>query len=841
MVIKMKNLLILLTILVLSLDAFATNDSISIDQRWLNLQATSISKSGQWIGYSLYNPDDVNKNKIYILNTTNRNKFLISENYSILNNILPLEFINDFKAILQKGKCLSIIDLNNIEKTDSITNIKKHTIINDFDILITLDNEGLLTIDQFIQNKRNTITQIQNIDNFIISPNKQKLLYQIKNTHQLESLELNNLKKLHIGQVTANLYNPVWNQDQSELLLKVNSAKFELIDFNNHTIEEILLSVDSSKIVNENTVFYNNNDILFSYKIKTDSVINTQADFVDIWNANANDLHLKNLNYIPTFQTINKLFIYRTKKRVLDSVNIDDSLSVITFPITNTILSEKPFKYFDYTVSYPKKQYVLKKLDSSSTIAFEIDANSYNKLNPSLDYKHLIYQTNGKWEILNTQTFEKNQLDIDCNEDSSTYWTEDSSSIILTTDKAIYQYNLKHKTIKSLTSFDNQGRLSIKNSHRSGPITYIKQNIPLLFFFNDIDNKTSLLIYKKGIIKTIVNQTSNRINPLSLIYTNNLKKVLFTQENYNIPPELYCFESTTTTKIVDNYIPTHLYNWRKQKQITLKDSKGFKLTSTLYYPKNYDPNLSYPMVVHIYDIQKKDANIFDIPKLYTDNGLNISLLNEQGYFVLLPDTYTDDQGTGISSLNQVNLAVDSILSIEKTINPNKIGLKGHSFGAYKASFIATHTNKYSCVVSSSGVYDLIMFNYSYNYHLRKPNYSRVENHQWYLNKSFGQDPKKFLDNSPILYAQDLQTPILLWAGMQDINVPWEQTRHFYVALQRYNKPVIALFYKNINHVLDANIFKKNKQESIDILRRTFEWYDYFLKDKKDIDWINNGL
>ncbi len=101
--------------------------------------------------------------------------------------------------------------------------------------------------------------------------------------------------------------------------------------------------------------------------------------------------------------------------------------------------------------------------------------------------------------------------------------------------------------------------------------------------------------------------------------------------------------------------------------------------------------------------------------------------------------------------------------------------------------------------------------------------------------SFKEQGEKFLRNSPLRYAHQIKTPLLAWTGLEDFNVHWEHTRHFYTALKRYEIPHIALFYKEEGHA----IMKKSNQ--YDLTQRILNWFDYYLKDKKEVEWIAKGV
>ena len=58
---------------------------------------------------------------------------------------------------------------------------------------------------------------------------------------------------------------------------------------------------------------------------------------------------------------------------------------------------------------------------------------------------------------------------------------------------------------------------------------------------------------------------------------------------------------------------------------------------------------------------------------------------------------------------------------------------------------------------------------------------------------------------------------------------------FYIGLKRNNKKVVALFYPLGGHILASP--KANR----DLLSRTLEWFNYFLKGEENASWIDKEI
>lgn len=308
--------------------------------------------------------------------------------------------------------------------------------------------------------------------------------------------------------------------------------------------------------------------------------------------------------------------------------------------------------------------------------------------------------------------------------------------------------------------------------------------------------------------------------------------VSYTEENYNLPPTLKIFNQGKTRILQESNIPTNLYNWRKQKIINYKNKFNRPLKGVLYYPKNYIEGKKYPMITHIYQIQSDKSNFFEMPNI--KSSFNFPLYIENDYFVFFPDTYISDEGPGISALDCINSAISSVLEKEEAINKDKLGIIGNSFGGYETNFIVTQTNLFKAAVSGVAVSSLIWDYFSYSYNYSKPLYWQYDNGQLDMRKSFSEDPDKYLSNSPILYAHQVQTPLLSWTGLEDYNVHWEQTRHFFTALKRYDKKHIALFYKGEGHAIT------DPKKAKDLFLRIKNWFDYYLKEDNSALWITKS-
>lgn len=451
---------------------------------------------------------------------------------------------------------------------------------------------------------------------------------------------------------------------------------------------------------------------------------------------------------------------------------------------------------------------------------------------------YLLYQLkDASWEIFDTSTSKR--ISILNSELRHPVFTSDDSRIYFESDDGLWQYDMTTKRLSLIKITEGKG-IRILNAERSflsvGYSIYqssINPDSPMIIEAKDQTADTvSYLSIKNNKIMQHYLTTKNQVSFFS--YSDRLDRWCWQEENYNIPSVLKTLGWNAASQILfDESKNDCSAKEIHQEVIAYKLSNGKELKGLLYYPQHFNPSTQYPMIVHIYQIQSKDRKGYLLPK-YDGLGFNIRTLLEKGYFVYLPDLVTDSRGPGIAGVECINAALDALKDYPN-IDRSKIGLIGHSFGSYLTNFISTQSNRFAAYISGSGVSDIIHSYYSLNRNFPGPHYWQLESGQYQMASSFADNQKLYFKNNPIYYAQRSSAPILLWTGKTDENVVPDNTMNFYIALKRYNKNVIALFYEKSGHSLT------NDRERLDLNKKVLDWWDYFLKDRKSIPWIDQQI
>ena len=124
------------------------------------------------------------------------------------------------------------------------------------------------------------------------------------------------------------------------------------------------------------------------------------------------------------------------------------------------------------------------------------------------------------------------------------------------------------------------------------------------------------------------------------------------------------------------------------------------------------------------------------------------------------------------------------------VQPGHTCAAGASFGGYMVDWIAGHTDRFKCLVTHDGVFDLVSM-YGATEELWFP--------EWELGGAYFEHPELYRKWSPSGFAQNFKTPTLVVQGELDFRVPIEQGMGMFTALQRRGVESRLLYFPDEGH------------------------------------------
>ncbi len=792
------------------------------NSKYFTIGNLQISKNGRWVTIKkLY---DNNRDTLMVFD---RNVLKVPR-ITIVKLNQQLTFLNDDKMVVSGSGKAEFVNLLTLKRF-KYDKVKQADALTSLDRYFVLDNNNTLSV----YSNGDLFSQISAVQNVLTDKNK--LLYVIrKENDNSEIVEISSGKPLK-------LYSTSLKIRRAELM--ASGSHIVLTEINEITSK---IKVTFINILNGRTSSYDTGSSQYLDFVKITEAQQGKFYFIDVQNKMeltkevpdiwyANDPNLKEKKYGK--QSQHQYYIWNTEKETLFKVP-DNNFSLFA-PIDNPryLLAIRPQKDFRYSTRIPFLNLYL----------YDTFNNSYNEISEQLS--DIVVSPNGLY-IIGFNNFLKKWLLINVNSKEKTVIEQQNLANPIFDGNAewIYfegygylgKYNIVKKQLMWISETAGK-ESSVINSVSTAledqfsiKLKMIDSHQPIVIKLKDSENRTSFISYINKKMQNIVFPTSNNIKEIK--FDSDLKQVYTVEENYNMPTLLAVRQKGREKESLLYEGNTKDFNVLsiRQEIISYKNSSNIPLKGILYYPANYDSRKEYPMIVHIYQIQSKDQNIYNYPK-NQQVGFDLRTLLDKGYFVYMPDIIFSAEGTGMSALDCVNKSLDALAGY-KNINKTKIGLIGHSMGGYETNFIATHSNRFTTYISGSGHSDIVRAYFSYSYDSFIPLLWQFETGQYKMNTSFFHNKGLYYINNPVYEADKVNAPILLWTGTNDENVHWGHTMEFYIALKRSHKDAIALFYPNQLHILEVN-----SRESIDLNKRILEWWDYFLKDKKDIIWISKQM
>ena len=564
---------------------------------------------------------------------------------------------------------------------------------------------------------------------------------------------------------------------------------------------------------------------------------------MEIWYGNDGDLHRNQLGS----DRVNRYRVIDTNSGTVQDLPAGDFTDMIPAGNDRHILAFKSGALQNYVSSWENADMRVYDLQKGQFIKLDIvkTLDLYLSKNGNLvAYKN----RDNNWMVADLMTGKKNSLSHPLLEPNSgslrnPVFTDNDQEIYFESKIGLFVYSTRRNIFKLIPETKDK-EVKIMNRSReifaAGSGAFTRLTLPhqepvVIEMTEKEENITTYLKLQNQKITTLLPSTGNRIT--SIYFRNNYNQSVYIEENYTMRPKLMFRDIAKNKSAVlsESNLNDHRSKHLKLELIRYADSEGKPLKGLLYYPAVFDPDKQYPMVVRIYQIQSKTSNEFHIVGYNNPPTYDVKRLVESGYFVYLPDIVFGEKGTGLSAMDCVNRALDAIQD-RPYINASKIGLTGHSHGGYETNFIATHSKRFAAYLSGAGNSDIVRSYFSYNYNFHSPFYWQFENGQYEMPVPFVEDKELYFRNNPIHYAEKVSAPILLWAGKKDQNIAWDQVMEFFIGLKRHQKNVIALFYPNQGHTTGTTT-----PEGKDLYLKNMEWWDYFLKDKKDIPWINHQM
>jgi dipeptidyl aminopeptidase/acylaminoacyl peptidase len=310
--------------------------------------------------------------------------------------------------------------------------------------------------------------------------------------------------------------------------------------------------------------------------------------------------------------------------------------------------------------------------------------------------------------------------------------------------------------------------------------------------------------------------------------------LVYTLSRFEEFPNLWVSDSSFSgMRQVTDAVPQQAgFTWGRSELIEYVNADGRRLQAILTRPDDFDPSRKYPLLVYIYEQLSQNLHRYVPPAPGT--SINITRYVSNGYVVLQPDIVYDTGYPGASAEKCVLPAVHKVIGMG-FVDPARIGIQGHSWGGYQITHLITRTNLFRAVQAGAPVANMVSAYGGIRWGTGMSRAFQYERTQSRIGGTPWTHSLRFIENSPIFWADRVQTPYLTIHNDEDDAVPWHQGIEFFSALRRLGKEAYLFNYNGEKHGLRQRDNQKHWTVHM------AEYFDHYLQDAPRPEWMENGV
>jgi dipeptidyl aminopeptidase/acylaminoacyl peptidase len=302
-------------------------------------------------------------------------------------------------------------------------------------------------------------------------------------------------------------------------------------------------------------------------------------------------------------------------------------------------------------------------------------------------------------------------------------------------------------------------------------------------------------------------------------------QLVTSRESRTEPPNyfLYDLKSGKSKPLTDFKDPAPQLTAVKKEIVKYKRDDGVELSGTLYLPADYKPGTRLPSVIWAYPLEYSDRGTAgqvrgSVNRFTFYRGTSELFFVTQGYAVLDNATMPvvgDPKTVNDTFVQQI--VANAQAAIRKLDemgvgDPKRVGVGGHSYGAFMTANLLAHCDLFAAGIARSGAYNRTLTPFGFQSERR----------------TLWEAPETYIKMSPFMHADKIKTPILLIHGEADNNsgtFPIQSERLF-AALKGFGTTARLVMLPYESHGYSA------RESVLDVLAEMFEWFDRYVKNRK---------
>jgi dipeptidyl aminopeptidase/acylaminoacyl peptidase len=299
--------------------------------------------------------------------------------------------------------------------------------------------------------------------------------------------------------------------------------------------------------------------------------------------------------------------------------------------------------------------------------------------------------------------------------------------------------------------------------------------------------------------------------------------IAFTMTTPDRPGELFVLDEggpRRLTNVADGFVATA--KPRTTEQFTVPSTDGtVELDAWLLVPPDFDAERSYPMLVNVHGgpFTQYANSFFDEVQMQAAAGYVVVWCNprgssgrEEAFGRAIVGPSLGGSGWGSVDFDDVMAVVDHVVEHRRFVDPDRLGILGGSYGGYMTSWAIGHTDRFKAAVSERAANNLASLEWASD--------AGGAFRATYGSTPFD-DPGLYARMSPITYARDMHTPLMIVHSEQDLRCPVEQADQLFVALRLLERDVELVRFPAEGHELSRSGSPAHRRQRAELILEFF--------------------
>jgi dipeptidyl aminopeptidase/acylaminoacyl peptidase len=263
------------------------------------------------------------------------------------------------------------------------------------------------------------------------------------------------------------------------------------------------------------------------------------------------------------------------------------------------------------------------------------------------------------------------------------------------------------------------------------------------------------------------------------------------------------------------------------ERFSARSKDGTEVECWIVRPHGFQEGEKYPTLLSIHGgpFTQYAVGFFDEFQVYAGAGYAVVFSNPRGSSgyseawgrAIRGPSNGQGPGWGTVDYEDVMAAIETAVERYDFVDGERLGVLGGSYGGFMTTWIVGHTNRFKAACSERAVNNLVSAYGSSDLF-------------WAFAGQFGsflyEDFDAWVERSPSLYANDIDTPLLIMHSENDLRCAVEQAEHLFVTLRLARKPVELVRFPAEGHELSRSGSPRHRVRRFEIL---LEWFDRHLK------------